>query len=97
MLQLIPQESTVAEALAAASNDVEAALKAAAKAEDDVQASIRAKERCAGYPEGILPRREANTRITTRYSQFEKAKAAKAEAMKRKLKARVYAMRRFQT
>lgn len=60
---LFDEESTVAEALAAASTDVEAALKAAAKAEDDVQASIRAKE-----------------------SQFEKAKAAKAEAMKRKLK-----------
>ena len=39
------QEFTVSEALAAASNDVEAALEVAARAEDDVQASIREKER----------------------------------------------------
>ena len=35
----------MAEALASASNDVEAALEVAAKAEDDVKASIREKER----------------------------------------------------
>lgn len=41
----LAQEFTVAEALASASNDVEAALEVAAKAEDDVKASIREKER----------------------------------------------------
>lgn len=50
----------MAEALASASNDVEAALQVAAKAEDDVQASIREKERSAG----ILVCRVPNVLLT---------------------------------